>query len=211
MQMLPVENPDLPFYAMLNGNEVGPMTIDELAQAKVKQDTPIWQPGMADWIEARRLQSLRHLWSKQPSAVRSTAARPLVFDPTRPKTIGLVVLWCGIVSPLVFLVSAVSSIATMEQAGTNAEAFVNLLTLISIPVTFLTSASMCIGAFLWRSRHSAGPVLVLAGLVVEAIGGFVLFIISAGAWVFQLVLLGLILATRTRLKADLSASASEKA
>lgn len=40
------------WYAMINGRQVGPGTLEWLASQGLNETTPVWRPGMGDWTEA---------------------------------------------------------------------------------------------------------------------------------------------------------------
>lgn len=73
------------YYAMLGDRQVGPMTLEELADLGIRPDTYIWCKGMPDWERAdengdvcrffrQRLAELRHPSPK--SSLPATSAAP---------------------------------------------------------------------------------------------------------------------------------------
>lgn len=40
------------WFAMINGQQVGPYTIETLLSMGLKPDTPVWRAGMSDWADA---------------------------------------------------------------------------------------------------------------------------------------------------------------
>lgn len=46
------EMPDDPYYAMMNGVRVGPMSISVLIEKGLNPETPVWKNGMNDWAPA---------------------------------------------------------------------------------------------------------------------------------------------------------------
>lgn len=53
------------WFAIINGNRLGPFTIDELINMGLTPSTPVWKEGMPDWYEA----------STQPEIMRRLDAR----------------------------------------------------------------------------------------------------------------------------------------
>lgn len=52
----PVTPEEKIWYAMIEGRrQVGPLTISELLAEGLREDTPVWTAGMADWTPARNL------------------------------------------------------------------------------------------------------------------------------------------------------------
>ncbi len=41
------------YFAMIEGDRIGPMEIDRLVEAGLRPDDYVWRKGMADWIPAR--------------------------------------------------------------------------------------------------------------------------------------------------------------
>lgn len=55
------------WFAMINGNQVGPYTIETLISMGLKPSTPVWRNGMADWMEAStQPEIMRHFTSTPP-------------------------------------------------------------------------------------------------------------------------------------------------
>lgn len=50
------------YYVTEAGEQVGPVTIEELRVAGIKRDTLVWCEGMADWAEAEQLPELAELF-----------------------------------------------------------------------------------------------------------------------------------------------------
>lgn len=46
------ETTDNGWFAMINGNRVGPTTVAELINYGLKADTPVWHNGLHDWVAA---------------------------------------------------------------------------------------------------------------------------------------------------------------
>ncbi len=58
------------YYAMLDGNQAGPFSEEELtrliAGKKVTKDTYIWKPGMSEWAKAETLPDVLRLVALTP-------------------------------------------------------------------------------------------------------------------------------------------------
>lgn len=81
-QHAPVGPPELPpqpqYYAMVNGQQIGPVTIDQIKQAiaagQISRQTQVWSQGMDDWKVAGDVPELAGLFP------------PVVNDRTRRRT-----------------------------------------------------------------------------------------------------------------------------
>jgi hypothetical protein len=69
----PVAPPAMPIVAWHfaeNGAPVGPLTTPQLAQAiaagRVRRDTLVWSPGMAEWTTAAEVPALRGSFAAEP-------------------------------------------------------------------------------------------------------------------------------------------------
>lgn len=50
------------FYFIRNGQQIGPIEAEQLAQENITPQTMVWRQGMEDWKEARLLPELDFLW-----------------------------------------------------------------------------------------------------------------------------------------------------
>jgi hypothetical protein len=53
------------FYLRLNNNQEGPFTVEDLKSQNITSDTPIWYPGLKNWINASEVDELAPLLSIQ--------------------------------------------------------------------------------------------------------------------------------------------------
>lgn len=53
---------DNKYYAMIGGQRLGPMSLDDLRTLALTPSTPVWRPGMADWADASTMPELAHLF-----------------------------------------------------------------------------------------------------------------------------------------------------
>lgn len=53
------------YYAMIGGDRIGPMGIDELRNLGITPQTPVWRPGMVDWASASTLPELASCFGPQ--------------------------------------------------------------------------------------------------------------------------------------------------
>lgn len=49
------------FFIIENGLQVGPLTINQLAEKKIKPETLVWREGMPDWQPAWKVNELRYI------------------------------------------------------------------------------------------------------------------------------------------------------
>jgi len=54
------------FFYVSNEEKVGPLTFDELKEAKINEDTLIWFDGLTDWERAGSLEELREIFELSP-------------------------------------------------------------------------------------------------------------------------------------------------
>lgn len=93
---------DAMWYYAVDGTRNGPVSNADLcalfAQSTLPIDTPVWAPGMADWVAAAAIEEFRGVWGKgfvppsgrpapAPSIGRPTLA-PVVADPFGPSNSG---------------------------------------------------------------------------------------------------------------------------
>lgn len=50
------------YFAIINGTQAGPMSKEQLAQAGITPDTPVWRPGLPDWVKANTLPELNDIF-----------------------------------------------------------------------------------------------------------------------------------------------------
>lgn len=46
------KTPENPWFAMINGTQVGPATVAELISKGLNESTPVWRAGIPDWVAA---------------------------------------------------------------------------------------------------------------------------------------------------------------
>ena len=54
------------YFYLLNDQQLGPVTIEELKKKKIKKDTYIWYEGMDDWKPAGQLPELKDMFKVLP-------------------------------------------------------------------------------------------------------------------------------------------------
>jgi hypothetical protein len=73
--MTPMAGMPQRFFAMLDGNQAGPFSEDELAKlissGQVSRGTYVWKPGMSNWLQAEKV----------PDVLRIVALVPPPFKP----------------------------------------------------------------------------------------------------------------------------------
>lgn len=72
------------YYAMLDGERRGPMTLDELMEAGVLPDTYVWTRGMADWRRARDVGDICRAFRQSIYDAMHPSAAPAP-EPVRPE------------------------------------------------------------------------------------------------------------------------------
>ena len=50
------------YWVHINGQQQGPMQIDELARMGITSDTYVWREGLEDWVKASELEELSRLF-----------------------------------------------------------------------------------------------------------------------------------------------------
>lgn len=53
------------FFMIENGQQVGPLTIAQLAEKHITSETLVWREGLADWVPAWQVQELRYILEEQ--------------------------------------------------------------------------------------------------------------------------------------------------
>ena len=59
------------YYYFTNGEQRGPLSIDQLKMAGIKPDTLVWTEGMDDWELAEDVGELKSILSKPPPIRRN--------------------------------------------------------------------------------------------------------------------------------------------
>lgn len=54
------------YYILINGQQTGPLTLDQLRNYTIRPDTRVWREDLPNWIEARELDELKVLWTQTP-------------------------------------------------------------------------------------------------------------------------------------------------
>ena len=67
------------FFIIMNDQQQGPFSIEQLANMSIMPDTPVWCEGMADWTTADKVAELQHLVAYAP---RVDGGLPPVPDAT---------------------------------------------------------------------------------------------------------------------------------
>ncbi len=66
------------FYYAEGDKRVGPVSLDEVANAAIQPDTLVWSEGLPDWVPATDLVELREVFAKLPPPIKP---RPVVVPP----------------------------------------------------------------------------------------------------------------------------------
>lgn len=64
------------YFYLLNDQQLGPVSLDELKKQKIKKDTYIWYEGMDDWKPAGNLPELKELFRVVPPPPPKKPAPP---------------------------------------------------------------------------------------------------------------------------------------
>jgi len=64
------------YYIYLDGQQVGPLTPEELQQYKITTETMIWFEGLADWQKANTIEDLKPLFKAVPPPIHKVVATP---------------------------------------------------------------------------------------------------------------------------------------
>lgn len=57
------------FWLHINGNRIGPLTIEQVREMNISPDTPVWYQGLADWTPASQAPLTAHLFNIAPDQV----------------------------------------------------------------------------------------------------------------------------------------------
>lgn len=72
---------NLRYFAMMEGERVGPFTLNELADAGVGPETYVWCKGMPDWQRADEVADICRFWRQRLAGLKN----PPVISETSPK------------------------------------------------------------------------------------------------------------------------------
>ena len=62
------------FFIIMNDQQQGPFTLEQLSGMSIMPDTPVWHEGMVDWEPACNVAELQHMVAYAPGAVAPPAA-----------------------------------------------------------------------------------------------------------------------------------------
>jgi hypothetical protein len=63
------------FYIVVNGQQSGPFTIDELKSKNIQRDTLVWTEGLKDWTKAEYIPYLKDVLRATPPPLPNTDAK----------------------------------------------------------------------------------------------------------------------------------------
>lgn len=63
------------FFIIENGQQVGPLTISQLAEKRIKPETLVWREGMEDWQPAWKVNELRYILKENSNTYSSCNAQ----------------------------------------------------------------------------------------------------------------------------------------
>lgn len=69
------------FFIIENGLQVGPLTINQLAEKKIKPETLVWREGMPDWQPAWKVNELRYILDEINMQEHQNRQSPSVVPP----------------------------------------------------------------------------------------------------------------------------------
>ncbi len=55
------------YFLKEQGDEVGPLTLEQLKRRPVTSDTPVWFAGLEEWTTADEIHELKELFIRNPS------------------------------------------------------------------------------------------------------------------------------------------------
>ena len=64
------------YYIIINNNQEGPYTLEELGDKKITSTTPVWHKGMDNWTTAGQLEESKELLDQQPPTPPITPKAP---------------------------------------------------------------------------------------------------------------------------------------
>ncbi|WP_294824868.1 DUF4339 domain-containing protein [uncultured Flavobacterium sp.] len=59
-----------PYFIYLDGQQIGPLSFDELKEKKITRETLVWQEGNADWQKAETIEKLNDLFKSVPPPIK---------------------------------------------------------------------------------------------------------------------------------------------
>ncbi|MDR2233960.1 MAG: DUF4339 domain-containing protein [Tannerella sp.] len=64
------------FYIIINGEQSGPYTYDELKSLSLKRDSFVWHQGMKDWDKAENIERLKSFFDEMPPPIPKQFTNP---------------------------------------------------------------------------------------------------------------------------------------
>lgn len=80
------------FYIFFDNNQIGPLSIDDLKNRKITQETLVWSEGMANWQKAVEIDEIQHLFVVMPPPI----PEPFNNMPPSPRKVPIIVNGPGI-------------------------------------------------------------------------------------------------------------------
>jgi hypothetical protein len=136
---------------------------------------------MSDWTTAQAVPALAHLLTARLQDAPPPRPAPLptdaflIFDPTRPKVLGLILLYGILMAPIFFLLTSCIDV-TILGAQTKPLDNVGVFNwLIGTPLWFFATVGLFVGSLLLRNRHRLGLPITTSALAVSTFGGLLFF------------------------------------
>lgn len=64
------------YWTIIDDRHAGPFSAERLIEMGIKPDSPVWTPGLPDWVEAAEIESLKNLLASPSPTSPAPAASP---------------------------------------------------------------------------------------------------------------------------------------
>ena len=105
------------YYIIIQGEQVGPVSINELHHIEIKPDTLIWTEGMDNWTKAEQIEEVKKNVKKTPPPIskRLIKEKQVIF---KMKYLKWIILFCFIVCIALIIGSKVYNYSIFLRHGT---------------------------------------------------------------------------------------------
>ncbi|MBR5087421.1 MAG: DUF4339 domain-containing protein [Muribaculaceae bacterium] len=74
------------FFIIMNDQQQGPFTLEQMSNLNIMADTPVWHEGLSDWTTAENVKELSHLVAYAPRVGDNASAPPNTATISQPPT-----------------------------------------------------------------------------------------------------------------------------
>src|SRR5438132_1757194 len=82
-----LDDPEIPYYVIQNGQKQGPFTRAELKSRRLRSDSLVWQSGLTGWQRVDQLIELKALLTELQVSVSNKDKPPPLYDPRAFETL----------------------------------------------------------------------------------------------------------------------------